>query len=109
MPRMISTFSWSISRSASLMATSALLCESAFTGSTLYLPSTPPCSLARSMAICAPIAQGSDPAGEVIEHADPDGFFLGAEQRWRAQQRARRQAGRRELEHGTPCLHEILP
>ncbi len=59
---MMLTFSWLISRSASLMATSGLLWESALTGSTLYLPSTPPFSLVRSMAICAPIEEATEPA-----------------------------------------------
>jgi hypothetical protein len=51
-----------ISRSTSLMAASALLCESALIGWILYLPATPPRSLTMSMAICAPIAQGTEPA-----------------------------------------------
>jgi len=45
-----------------LMATSALLWESPLTGSTLYLPRTPPRSLVRSTAIWAPTAQATDPA-----------------------------------------------
>ena len=48
-------------------------------------------------------------AGQIVEHADPDRFFLRPDERGHAQERARRNAGRRELEHGTPCLHGILP
>src|SRR5215467_3295870 len=59
-PSTISIFSWLISRSTSLIAASALLCESALIGCTLYLPSTPPRSLTMSIAICAPIAQGTE-------------------------------------------------
>src|SRR5438270_718864 len=43
MPLMMSIFSWLISRSASLIATSGLLWESALTGTTLYLPPMAPC------------------------------------------------------------------
>src|ERR1700730_15736907 len=43
------------------MAASALLCESALIGSTLYLPATPPRSLTRSMAIWAPTEQAIEP------------------------------------------------
>src|SRR5262249_39969909 len=57
----MSTFSWLISRSPSLMATSGLLWESTLTGATLYLPATPPFSLTRSMAICAPTEEATDP------------------------------------------------
>ncbi len=44
-PARMSTFSTFRSRSASLMATSALDCVSLSTRTSLYLPSTPPCSL----------------------------------------------------------------
>ena len=44
-----------------LIATSGLLWESAATAATLYLPPTPPFSLTRSMAICAPIEEATDP------------------------------------------------
>src|SRR5262249_52078853 len=47
--------------STSLIATSALLCESALTGATLYLPPTPPRSLHRSIAICVPTAHATEP------------------------------------------------
>src|SRR6186713_3158897 len=58
---MMSIFSWSIRRLASLIATSGLLWESAAIGATLYLPPMPPFSLTRSMAICAPIEEATDP------------------------------------------------
>jgi hypothetical protein len=45
-----------------LIAASTLLCESALIDSTLYLPATPPFSLTRSIAICAPCAQATEPA-----------------------------------------------
>ena len=57
----MSIFSWLNSRSASLMATSALLWESAATGITLYLPPTPPFSLTRSIAIWVPTDEASEP------------------------------------------------
>src|SRR5215475_8661881 len=43
------------------MAASALLCESAVTGATLYLPPTPPFSLTRSIAICVPTEEATEP------------------------------------------------
>ena len=60
-PLMMSTFSWLISRSASLIATSGLLWESALTGAILYLPAMPPFSLTRSIAICVPIEEATEP------------------------------------------------
>src|SRR5215475_7877246 len=44
------------------MAASALLCESALIGCTLYLPPAPPRPLMRSMAIWAPIELATEPA-----------------------------------------------
>ena len=60
-PSMMSTFSWPISRSTSLIAASALLCESALTGTTLYLPPTPPFSLTRSIAMSVPTEDATEP------------------------------------------------
>ena len=61
MPLMMSIFSRLIRRSASLIATSGLLWESAATGTTLYLPPTPPFSLTRSIAICVPTEEATEP------------------------------------------------
>src|SRR5260370_23913227 len=61
MPLMMSIFSWLIRRSASLIATSGLLWESAAIETILYLPPTPPFSLTRSIAICAPTEEATEP------------------------------------------------
>ncbi|MHC2245423.1 hypothetical protein ACVJH7_004730 [Bradyrhizobium elkanii] len=81
----MSTFSWSIRRLASLIATSGLLWESTLTGAILYLPPTPPFSLTRSIAIWVPIEEATEPpaangpgerAGQVVDHTDPDRLGL---------------------------------
>ena len=63
-PARMSTLSTFSSRSASLMATSALDWLSPSTCTILYLPSTPPRSLIRSIIILAPRQQLSEPAAE---------------------------------------------
>jgi hypothetical protein len=77
----MSTFSTFSSRSASLMATSAFDWLSPSTCTILYLPSTPPFSLMRSIIILAPRQQLSEPGrrerARVIEQdADLDGLAL---------------------------------
>ena len=59
-PMMRSTFCSLSSRSASLIATSVFDCASAAMN-TILLPSTPPRSLIRSIAILLPIAAAFDP------------------------------------------------
>ena len=59
-PMMRSTFSWSSRRVASLMATSAFDCASAWIASIMW-PSTPPASFTRSMAMRVPIAAAFEP------------------------------------------------
>ena len=63
-----------------MIATSGLLWELAATGATLYLPPMPPFSLTRSIAICAPIEEATDPPaarpGQVVDQADAHRFGL---------------------------------
>src|SRR5258706_12361888 len=61
MPLMMSIFSWLIRRWALFIATLVLLWEAAATGTILYLPPTPPFSLTRWIAICAPTEEATEP------------------------------------------------
>ena len=73
---MMSTFSWSIRRTDSLIATSGLLWESAVTGAILYLPPMPPFSLTRSIAICAPIAPYAEARATAPDPSSGGGQYL---------------------------------